>query len=92
PASPTFKKTYKTELSSENNNQLFVPAGFAHGFITLSETSVFGYKCDKYYNKESESGIIWNDSQLAINWEFPKDNIILSEKDANLPKLENLKL
>ena len=85
PGSPTYKRNFKVVLSAENNLQLFVPAGFAHGFLTLSESSVFSYKCDKYYNREAEGGIIWNDSTLGINWNFPKDEIILSEKDASLP-------
>ena len=85
PGSPTYKMNFKVILSAENNLQLFVPAGFAHGFLTLSESSVFSYKCDKYYNREAEGGIIWNDSTLGINWNFPKDEIILSEKDASLP-------
>ena len=72
-------------LSAENNYQLFVPAGFAHAFLTLSESSVFAYKCDKYYNREAEGGIIWNDPTLNINWDFPREEIILSEKDAGLP-------
>lgn len=92
PKSSTFKKSYKVVLSRENNLQLFVPAGFAHGFLTLSKTSIFAYKCDKYYNKKSEAGIIWNDPTLDIDWDFPEDEIILSEKDAVLPTFESLKL
>ena len=90
--SPTFKKSYKAILSNDNNFQLLVPPGFAHGFLTLSETSVFAYKCDKYYNKESEAGIIWNDPEISVEWEFPEDEIILSEKDAALPTLKELNL
>lgn len=90
--SPTFKKSYKAVLSNENNFQLLVPAGFAHGFLTLSETSVFAYKCDEYYNKESEAGIIWNDPEINVDWEFPEEEIILSEKDAALPTLKELNL
>lgn len=88
--SPSYKKVFKVELSSENYLQLFVPAGFAHGFITLSDVSVFEYKCDKYYNKESESGIRWNDPAFEIDWEFPEEEIILSEKDAALPFFDPL--
>lgn len=88
PGSPTYKLNFKVVLSAENNFQLFVPAGFAHGFLTLSETSVFAYKCDKYYNQEAEGGIIWNDPTLAVNWNFPKEEIILSDKDAALPKFK----
>ena len=92
PESPSFMKSYKAVLSNENNHQLFVPAGFAHGFLTLSEISVFAYKCDRYYNKASESGIIWNDPNLAIDWEFPEEELILSEKDAVLPTIDQLEL
>ncbi len=92
PDSPTFKESYKVVLSNENKLELFVPAGFAHGFLTISEASVFAYKCDQYYNKESEAGIIWNDPTLNIDWEFPEKDIILSEKDALLPTFEELEL
>ena len=92
PDSPTFKKSFKVVLSDENHLQLFVPAGFAHGFITLSETSVFAYKCDQYYNKEADGGIIWNDPTLKIDWEFPVKEIKLSEKDAKLPTFKELRL
>ena len=85
PGSPTYKMNYKVILSHENNLQMFVPKGFAHGFLTLSDSSVFSYKCDQYYNSEAESGIIWNDKSLAVNWDFPREEIILSEKDAALP-------
>lgn len=90
PNSPTYKKSFKVVLSNENKLELFVPAGFAHGFLTLSESSVFAYKCDEYYNRESEAGIIWNDPTLGIEWDFPEDEIILSEKDAALPTFEEL--
>lgn len=89
PGSPTYKMNFKAVLSSENNHQLFVPKGFAHGFLTLSESSVFSYKCDQYYNKEAEAGIIWNDPILKVNWDFPVKDIILSEKDAALPKFKD---
>lgn len=92
PDSSTFKKSFKVVLSNDNKFELFVPAGFAHGFLTLSEASVFAYKCDQYYNKESESGIIWNDPTLAVDWDFPEDEIILSEKDALLPTFDEIKL
>ncbi|MGB7786115.1 MAG: dTDP-4-dehydrorhamnose 3,5-epimerase [Salinimicrobium sp.] len=92
PDSPTFKKSFKAVLSDENHLQLFIPAGFAHGFITLSEKSLFAYKCDQYYNKEADAGVIWNDPALNIDWNFPEDQLILSEKDANLPTFEQLGL
>lgn len=92
PDSPTFKKTFKVVLSSENNIQMYVPAGFAHAFLTLSEHSVFSYKCDHYYNQQSEAGIIWNDPTLNVDWDFPEEQLILSGKDAVLPTFEKLDL
>lgn len=86
--SPTFKKVYGAKLSGENNHQLFVPRGFAHGFITLSKEVLFAYKCDNYYNKASERGIIYNDSDLDIDWKVAAKDIILSEKDKQLPSLK----
>ena len=85
PNSPTFKATFSTILDDENLNQLYVPKGFAHGFLTLSEKSVFAYKCDHYYTPGSEAGIIYNDPDLAIDWNFPEKEIILSDKDRDLP-------
>lgn len=81
PDSPTFGKWFGVELSDENKLQLFIPRGFAHGFSVLSPTAIFTYKCDNYYNKESESGVIWNDKDLDIDWKLPLSDIILSEKD-----------
>ena len=69
------------ELSAENRLQFYIPRGFAHGFSVLSPTAVFTYKCDNFYNKESEGGIIWNDAELGIDWKLPMSDIILSEKD-----------
>lgn len=79
--SPTFGKHVAVELSEENHRQLFIPRGFAHGFAVLSDEAVFQYKCDNFYNKESEGAIAWNDPALAIDWRIPAENIILSEKD-----------
>ena len=81
----TYGKHFSIELSEDNNKQLFVPRGFLHGFVTLEDHTVFSYKCDNYYNKEAELGVIYNDKDLNINWEIPSVDIILSEKDANLP-------
>ncbi|MEG9327451.1 dTDP-4-dehydrorhamnose 3,5-epimerase [Salinimicrobium catena] len=92
PDSPTYLKSFKVILSNENQYQLFVPAGFAHGFLTRSETSVFAYKCDQYYHKDSDAGIIWKDPTLNIDWEMPEEELILSEKDKQLPTLESLGL
>ena len=79
--SPTFGQWFGVELSAENRLQFYIPRGFAHGFSVLSPTAVFAYKCDNFYNKESEGGIIWNDAELNIDWKLPMSDIILSEKD-----------
>ena len=79
--SPTFGQWFGVELSAENSLQFYIPRGFAHGFSVLSPTAVFAYKCDNFYNKESEGGIIWNDAELGIDWKLPMSDIILSEKD-----------
>ncbi len=83
--SETFGKSFSVILDDVENLQLFVPKGFAHGFITLSEKSIFSYKCDNYYDKSSESGIIYNDATLALDWHLPKEEFIISEKDLQLP-------
>ena len=79
--SPTFGKYVAVELTEDNHRQFFIPRGFAHGFAVLSEEAVFQYKCDNYYNKESEGAIAWNDEQIAVDWKLPLDKVILSEKD-----------
>lgn len=81
--SPTFGKYVAVELSEDNHRQFFVPRGFAHGFAVLSDEAVFQYKCDNYYNKESEGSIAWNDESLSIDWKIDMDKVILSEKDKN---------
>lgn len=86
--SPSFGLSYSVALSDDNKLQLFVPRGFAHGFVVLSETATFFYKCDNYYNKESESGIIYNDKDLSINWIVPQEKIQLSVKDKELPSFQ----
>ncbi|WP_299900389.1 dTDP-4-dehydrorhamnose 3,5-epimerase [uncultured Aquimarina sp.] len=83
--SPSFGKHFSIELSDQNNYQLFVPRGFAHGFVVLSEEAIFNYKCDNFYNKESESGIRFNDPILNINWQLDIEEVLLSEKDIILP-------
>ncbi len=88
----TYGKYVSLELSETNKKQLFIPRGFAHGFIVLSDTAVFSYKCDNYYNKESEGGIIYNDESLKIDWKLNKEEFIISEKDLLLPNLETAKL
>lgn len=86
--SPTYGKYFGIELSDENGKQLFIPAGFAHGFSVLSETAVVSYKCDAYYNKESEGGIRFDDPQLGINWQVDLSLAVVSEKDLTLPYLD----
>ena len=75
--SPSFGKCYSKELSAENRIQLFIPKGFAHGYITLSDFSIFSYKVDNYYNEKSERGILYNDSLLNIDWKLNKEEFIL---------------
>lgn len=89
PESTTYGKHVAVHLTAENQRQLFVPRGFAHGFLVLSETATFFYKCDNFYNKESEGGIAFNDPEIGINWEFPLDSLLISEKDQHLPLLKN---
>lgn len=83
--SPSFGKHLSQELSAENGFQLFIPKGFAHGYITLSEKSIFHYKVDEYYHPESDSGIVANDDTLGINWLIPESEWVQSEKDKNHP-------
>ncbi|PKB42623.1 dTDP-4-dehydrorhamnose 3,5-epimerase [Cellulophaga sp. RHA19] len=90
--SKTFGKHFSIELSAENKKQLFIPRGFAHGFSVLSDTAEFFYKCDNYYNKQAEGGIIYSDSTLNIDWKLHKEQIKVSEKDLELPTLKNAKL
>ena len=91
PGSETFGEHVAVLLSAENQKQFFVPRGFAHGFLVLSETATFFYKCDNFYNKESEGGIIFNDTALNIDWQFPESRLIISEKDQVLPTIDNAK-
>ena len=88
--SKTYGKSFSIELSSENNKQLFIPKGFAHGFQVLSETAIVNYKVDNFYNPKSDSGIIWNDKDLSINWNLDlKPNISL--KDSKLISFKEFK-
>lgn len=84
--SPTYGQYHSVILNAENKRQFFVPRGFAHGFLVLSETAVFSYKCDNFYNKESEGGLLYNSSKLAIDWKLDVNELILSEKDKVLPE------
>lgn len=89
--SPTFGKSFSVELSAENKKQLFIPKGFAHGFSVLSMQAEVFYKCDSFYNKESEAGILYNDPSLNIDWCIPADEQIISEKDLQLPVFADCK-
>lgn len=89
--SKTYGKWVGVILSSENKRQFMIPRGFAHGFVVLSETATFVYKCDEFYHPEDEGGIMWNDPNININWPFEGD-VILSEKDKKHPLLKDLKI
>ncbi|HOH54698.1 MAG TPA: dTDP-4-dehydrorhamnose 3,5-epimerase [Paludibacteraceae bacterium] len=84
-SSPTFGKWYGIELSAENHLQFLIPKGFAHGFSVLTETAIFAYKCDAFYNPSLERGILYNDPQLAIDWKIPEHKAIVSVKDNKHP-------
>ena len=88
--SPTYGEHISVELSDENNHQLWVPKGFAHGFSVLSETALVCYKCDAYYNKDGDYGIHPLDETLNIDWKIPKAVQLLSEKDSGLPKFKEI--
>ena len=89
--SPTYGKWVGVLLSSENNKMLMIPRGFAHGFVVLSETAVFAYKCDEFYHPEDEGGIMWNDPEIGIEWPYDGE-LILSEKDKKHPLLRDCKI
>lgn len=91
PDSPTYGQYEAVILSGENQRQFFVPRGFAHGFLVLSDTATFFYKCDNFYNKESEGGVLFNDPTIGIDWGFPSREMIVSEKDRIQPLLQNAK-
>ena len=89
--SPTYRKWYGIILSSENKKQFYIPEGFAHGFLVLSETAEFVYKCTRFYDPNDEGGLIWNDPTIGIDWPIPKGTkLFLSVKDKNSPSLESL--
>jgi dTDP-4-dehydrorhamnose 3,5-epimerase len=87
--SPTFGKSFSIELNANNHLQLLVPKGFAHGYSVISETAEVFYKCDAFYHKEAEAGIMFNDPALNIDWKIPTDQQIISEKDQIHPSLAN---
>jgi dTDP-4-dehydrorhamnose 3,5-epimerase len=90
-SSPTYGQYYSVVLSEMSRTQLFIPRGFAHGFLVLSEQADFFYKCDNFYNKSADGGIIYNDAELNINWQMPDTDLIISAKDKQLPNLHSLK-
>ncbi|WP_036150920.1 dTDP-4-dehydrorhamnose 3,5-epimerase [Maribacter forsetii] len=88
--SASFGQHIKVNLSEENRKSIFIPKGMAHGFLTLTDQVVFNYLCDNYYNPGKESGILYNDSDLAIDWGFPLSELIVSEKDLLLPTFKKI--
>lgn len=88
--SKTFGVSQTFHLTEENKHMVMVPRGFAHGFVVLSETAIFQYKCDNFYDPKNESGIRWNDSTLNIDWRVSVDKVLLSEKDLKLPSFKEL--
>lgn len=91
-SSGTFGQQYSVVLSGTSRTQLYIPRGFGHGFLVLSDTADFFYKCDNSYNRESEGGIIYNDPEININWQLPQDDLIISSKDISLPALSNCEI
>lgn len=91
-SSPTFGKYVLVELSEENKHQLFIPRGFAHGFLVLSEEAVFTYKVDNVYAPQAEAGIKWNDEDIAIEWPINPQDLVLSEKDSRALSLKEAEI
>lgn len=88
-SSATFGQYVAVELSAENKRQLFIPRGFAHGFVVLSETAVFQYKVDNHYSKDCDRGLAFNDPSIAIDWQIDLTQALLSDKDSKQPLLQN---
>jgi dTDP-4-dehydrorhamnose 3,5-epimerase len=88
--SPTFGKYMSVELSAEDKRQLFIPKGFAHGFVVLSEEAIFAYKVDNFYSPDHDSGIAWNDEHFGIDWKVPFDKLVVSAKDMMLKQLSEI--
>lgn len=91
-SSPTFGQHVAVELSADNKRQLFIPRGFAHGFVVLSETAIFQYKVDNYYNKDCDRGIAFNDPELAVDWQINLAQVQLSDKDSKQPLLKDAEI
>lgn len=91
PDSETYGQYESILLSEDNHKQFFIPRGFAHGFLVLSDSATFFYKCDNFYNAASEGGIAYNDPSLNIDWNFPSNELVISEKDRALPTIERAK-
>ena len=91
-SSPTFGRHVAVELSEDNKLQLFIPRGFAHGFLVMSDEAVFTYKVDNAYAPHAEAGILWNDPELGINWPIRADEVITSDKDMKQPLLKDARL
>ena len=87
PHSSTYRRWYGVELTGENKKMLMIPRGFAHGFVVTSPTALFSYKVDNVYSPQNESGILWNDPSLNVDWKIPHADVLLSEKDKKLPPL-----
>tara|TARA_R110002167_G_scaffold58527_1_gene165782 strand:+ start:903 stop:1448 length:546 start_codon:yes stop_codon:yes gene_type:complete len=90
--SPTFGNHFKIKISSQKRKSIFIPKGMAHGFLALTDDVIFSYKCDALYDPKSESGILYNDPKLFIDWEIDRERLIISEKDLKLPLLKDLEL
>lgn len=88
--SETFGKYFSIILDDKEHKQLYIPRGFAHGFLTLENDTIFNYKCDNYYSKSHESGVVFHDKKLNIDWNFPLEELVLSQKDKELPTFESL--
>jgi dTDP-4-dehydrorhamnose 3,5-epimerase len=89
-SSPTFGQHYSVILSETSRTQLFIPRGFAHGFLVLSDEADFFYKCDNYYNKTAEGGILFSDPELNVDWKMEASDLVISAKDKELPHLNSI--
>ena len=87
--STTFGQHFSIVLDDKEHKQLYTPKGFAHGFLVLEDQTIFSYKCDDFYHKESERGIIYNDPDIGISWDLPTNELILSERDRKLPTFKS---